>query len=266
MKIDFISDLHLEMNNNPSLSIEEGGDILLLLGDITCLRYFEPHRTDADARKNIERFSNLLQGPFGHYKKILYIPGNHEYYGHDILGAKNSLIENIDDRIVFHDRITYNQDGVLIIMATLWTNFDNRDTIAMHAASHGMNDYRIIGHGEAPLTPEHTATIHDSHIGYIKSVYENRKENEQVIVATHHAPSFKSHNAVRFGNDDILMHAYCSDYNNLIGYSNISYWLHGHTHSNVEYEIGETKVASAMYGYDLYDRIPRPMKMGRIEI
>lgn len=275
MKIDFISDLHIEINGRPRINVPSDGDILLLLGDITCFRYFQPGRTDKESRKNVHNFQELLRNEFGHYKKILYIPGNHEYYGYAM--DKRTWVESLDDRLILSDRLTHRIDNTLIIMATLWTSFGNRNPMNMLVAKGGMNDFRMIdfetrtndydqGARKIYLDPEHVADINEKHFDYIQRMYELRQPGDTVIVATHHAPSMQSHNKKRFGDADTLAYAYCNEYDEYVMDSGIDYWLHGHTHDNVDYMIGYTRVLSAMYGYDQYDPIPRPLDIGRIEV
>ena len=77
MKIQVVSDLHLEFHNSlPELT--EGADIIVSAGDLA------PIGTGA-VRYAAEQWAEA--------RHILYVPGNHEFYGTDIDRARNQLAE-----------------------------------------------------------------------------------------------------------------------------------------------------------------------------
>lgn len=294
MIIDYISDLHLEINGSAEHRIKKdpGGDILILAGDITCMRFFNPKRTDPEARGMKKRFKSILTNNFGDYEYIFYIPGNHEYYGHYYWGADQDfreIIEGYDDRLRFvNNSATIVPDkktgtSVFFIFSIFWSNFRNGNPLDMNAAESGMNDYRSIYqykdadinyiNSKSPnfnnnkLCAQITLEEHRRAFSYIKNAYEWRQPADKVVVVTHHAPSFKSHNNSRLSNLDALSSAFYSEYFDWIAESNISYWIHGHTHHDVDYDIGGTNIRGCMYGYDGFEFGPqhRPKQIGRIE-
>lgn len=287
MLIDFISDLHMEINRNLRLKKQPGGDVLILAGDITCMRFFKPGRTDAEARSMQNRFREFISGFCEDYKHIFYLPGNHEYYNHYFHSADSDfrdIIETYDPRLKFVNNQSTSIDGVTLIFSTLWTNFNNDNYWNKKAAEDLMNDYRVIsqykdgdisydvahsfGFNRNRLSPEVIYNFHQASFNFIKSAYEKRV-TDKVVIATHHAPSFQSHNVKRFGPQDDLTPAYCSEYGHWIADSAISYWLHGHTHADMDYVIGDTRILGNMYGYEMYDFIPNrgwKKEIKRIEI
>jgi UDP-2,3-diacylglucosamine pyrophosphatase LpxH len=48
---------------------------------------------------------------------------------------------------------------------------------------------------------------------------------------------------------DIINAAFASDLELLIRASRVSLWIHGHTHHNVDYKIGATRIYSNQRGY-----------------
>ena len=79
MIVTVLSDLHCEIAAfDRSLS---GGDLLILAGDITCARFFQRHRTDAEARsmRKMRLWSECAK-----YRRVFYVVGNHEPYHFDI--------------------------------------------------------------------------------------------------------------------------------------------------------------------------------------
>ena len=65
---------------------------------------------------------------------------------------------------------------------------------------------------------------------------------------THHAPTSKSVNIEHSG--QTLDYAYFSDLSDFILVNpSIKYWVHGHTHMNVDYMVGDCRVLSNQKGY-----------------
>jgi Icc-related predicted phosphoesterase len=270
MKIAFCSDLHLEINNNLPAKMEkiEPVDYLLLAGDITCLRFFQEHRTDSEARSMKKRFNTFLQETCADVGRILWIPGNHEYYGHHFIDVDEYMwpvFKGIDPRIKYHNQILEVSGDVCFIGATLWTNFDNGNPLVEMIVQEGMNDYHVIKYTKEQILPggnilrgHHTLTKHYSDFSFIKKQYEEANyNNKKTIVFTHHSPSMMSHSNHRFGDTD-LKFGYHSNYGQWLEDSNVHTWIHGHTHHNVDYDHRGTRVVSAMHGYEHYDF--RPIK------
>jgi hypothetical protein len=75
----------------------------------------------------------------------------------------------------------------------------------------------------------------------------SRHDPARTIVVTHHAPSFRSISRHNVG--DVLSAAFASDLDLMIQASRIPLWIHGHTHHNVDYKIGATRIYSNQRGY-----------------
>jgi hypothetical protein len=75
----------------------------------------------------------------------------------------------------------------------------------------------------------------------------SRHDPARTIVVTHHAPSPWS--IPPYHASDMLSAAFASDLNSLIKASGIPLWIHGHTHYNVDYKIGTTRIYSNQRGY-----------------
>jgi hypothetical protein len=134
----------------------------------------------------------------------------------------------------------------------------------------GLNDYRVIKareHQEMPLRGYMTQAAHTRSVAALKKAYDIRDLSKKFIVATHHAPSLNSHSHKRFGRSPI-MYGFVSDCDDLIRDREIDYWIHSHTHHNIDYMIKNTKICSSMYGYLVHDRLlsERKQKIGRIKI
>lgn len=75
----------------------------------------------------------------------------------------------------------------------------------------------------------------------------SRHDPARTIVVTHHAPSPRSIPPYHSGNP--LNAAFASDLDPLIRASGVPLWIHGHTHYNVDYKIGRTRIYSNQRGY-----------------
>lgn len=103
MKIHVLSDLHVEFADfDPP---ETNADVVILAGDIGI------------GSGGIEWAASQFQT-----KAVIYIPGNHEYYHHDIDSIdafRTAAPDNID---VLND-YTVVLDGVRFLGSTLWTDW-----------------------------------------------------------------------------------------------------------------------------------------------
>ena len=93
-----------------------------------------------------------------------------------------------------------------------------------------------------------TQFILEQHQTSLSYIYDMVKNNDKVIVMTHHAPTSKSVNTEHSGQS--LDYAYFSDLSDIIlDNPSIKYWVHGHTHMNVDYMVGDCRVLSNQRGY-----------------
>jgi UDP-2,3-diacylglucosamine pyrophosphatase LpxH len=126
MKIQLLSDLHLEVHPQFVAQPAAGADVLVLAGDIGSYQ----SSTQVDGENfGLERFRrcrNTRPGP----RPCCFVPGNHEYDMQDFDEARLRL-QRVCDRLglIWLDRETVVMDGVRFIGTTLWSDFD---AMAMH--------------------------------------------------------------------------------------------------------------------------------------
>lgn len=262
MIIGYLSDLHLEFGYFPRFSEEDGGDLLVLGGDILTVNLLKGNRTDKNARLLKEYLtgeftSTLLQK----YSKVIYIMGNHEYYHGYYPNSRYTIhkwfkenLPKIDIDFPVHDH--YLMGDCVVWAGTLWSDFENQNPLSMLAAQDGMNDYHKIMDGSdnnilmENISPEHTLR---EHLACRASLVKTLDEypGAQFVVCSHHAPSFTSVNKQRYSNN-ILNGAYATELSPLIlQFPNITNWIHGHTHYPCNYKIGECSVRSNPMGYSM---------------
>lgn len=237
MKLKLWSDLHLEFSKSFdhiwTPSDEDKETILLLAGDI---------HLGSSAAIFIEELCKS-------FKHVLYIHGNHEYYGRDFNntiedwkryeenGPKNFHFLRNDWRIL---------DGVRFLGGTMWTSFDNADPMAMRTALREINDYQEIHCEGEKIRP---SFIYREHMKFMDFLEEKLAEpfEGKTVVMTHHSPG----NAVKRNGRicGLSDHCYYADLEHMIGYTNIAIWVHGHTHQNADYMVNETRVVCNPYGY-----------------
>ncbi len=134
MLLWIVSDLHLELTRGWDLPLGNARpqfDVMVVAGDLI-------PRMERGVAWLRERVTD---------KPVIYVPGNHEFYGCDIdrtVEKARQAAVGTSIHILQNDAILI--DHVLFAGATLWTDFElfgNRDH-AMKRASEVMNDYRKI--------------------------------------------------------------------------------------------------------------------------
>jgi Calcineurin-like phosphoesterase len=186
--------------------------------------------------------------------KVVFVPGNHEYYGcvHDdaLLRGKEAAakadIHLLDGNAVVIGDVRFT--GV-----TLWTDYNLFGEAFRWAvtqtARNGLNDHRRIAWCKQPwqrFRPQEAMALHHKARLAIESNLVQRRDGPTIVV-THHAPHPFSVRE-RFGSD-LLAGAYASDLSELIARTGPDLWVHGHTHVAVDYRAARTRILSNPRGY-----------------
>jgi predicted phosphodiesterase len=234
VKIRVLSDLHLEFQDwNPP---DAEADIVVLAGDIH------------SGTRGVEWARRQFP-----VTPILYVPGNHEFYGRDIEETLSDLQKagrrfGVD---VLHGRgVTIG--GARFLGAPLWTDFalHGADAAslrrAMSDARYGMSDFALIRHGAHGLfRPEHARAMHLEQVCWIRERLTD-EFNGPTILVTHHLPHPRSiHRKYR---GSALNPAFASDLSHFMG-PPIALWVHGHTHESCDYVEEGTRVVCNPRGY-----------------
>jgi len=115
----------------------------------------------------------------------------------------------------------------------------------------------------ARWTPEDSTTDHSKMLDYIDHA---TRELGSYIVVGHHAPSSLS-TAEQYKHDTLMNGAFRSELHEFIeARPQIRYWLHGHTHHNFNYWIGETRVVCNPRGYVGHESLADWFKLQYLEI
>lgn len=178
------------------------------------------------------------------FKQILYIAGNHEYYGGDLQTTPGTILDLISDvpNIKFNFGAHWLENDEKIIGFTLWTDYDGANIHSMNEAHMRMNDYRLITNGNRLARPEDMLEIHRGTVMQLESVIQ-----EGDIVVTHHTPSMRC--IPKEYLTDRVNGAYHSDLEGLIFRKRPALWICGHTHTAFDQAIGNTRVVINPRGY-----------------
>ncbi|MDM8559733.1 metallophosphoesterase [Candidatus Parabeggiatoa sp. HSG14] len=231
MKIHILSDLHLEFASfNPP---KTNADIVVLAGDIHL------------GQKGLEWAKEFFPD-----KTVLYVLGNHEYYGKAIPKLTDKLREQVvGTRIHILENDSFEFENFKFLGCTLWTDFKlfEQPRISAYQAQSTITDYRKIRVNPkfSKLRPIDTMRFHANSLSWLKKQLDNN--HKKTIVMTHHAPSLRSLPITWQKN--LLSAAYASPLDDFVSNSNISLWIHGHIHQSIDYQLNNTRIVCNPRGY-----------------
>jgi Icc-related predicted phosphoesterase len=225
MKIQVLSDLHFEFHrdwgnaflfhNDPS-----DVDVLVLAGDISLVDYglIDTLKTFADQ-----------------YPDVIYVTGNHEYYNsspaivHNRLEALDREVDNL--HWLNHENVDI--DGQIFSGTALWFREHPENVLYERMLS----DFLAISSFDPWVYDEND----------VAETFLNLNVERDTIVVTHHLPAEESV-ATRF-KGTVLNRFFLCDMSDLIWDQQPKLWIHGHTHGNCDYLLGETRVVANPMGY-----------------
>lgn len=238
MTFQYASDLHLEFPENRAWlrahPLEPAADILLLAGDVLPLHHVPMYR----------KLLNDIARPFN---EVIWIPGNHEYYGNSIPADGDDLdLQPLPKwRIVNNRSVRFGT--VRILCTTLWTAISQLNEARIRRS---MNDYHQILNGDKPLLPAHTTRLHEHSMAWLKAELAKPFAGSTVVM-THHVPTMM-HYPERF-KGNALNEAFAVELHHLIEASSIHTWIYGHHHNNTPaFFIGGTCMRTNQVGYVVY--------------
>jgi Icc-related predicted phosphoesterase len=223
MKLHILNDLHIEFEDFDPPATD--ADVVILAADIGVglegLRWAE------------ERFPG---------QPVIYVPGNHEFYHHDL-----TLVDELKAQAPDHIHVLSDDqviiDGVRFLGSILWTDFtlfgEADRFFAMQQARQQMTDFSIIQNGGQRFTPEDAIQLHTASRDWLAAKLAEPFDSKTVVV-THHAPSSQSVHP-RYASD-LLTSAFASSLEMLMDGDRVALWVHGHMHDAFDYEIYGTRV------------------------
>lgn len=215
-------------------------------------------RTDADVvilAGDVARPPQAIEWARGFDRPVLYVAGNHEFYGSSLpatFASLKALAAGTAIRVL--DRQEWIFRGVRFLGTTLWTDFmldgpgAPREQ-AMAEAAAFLRDFSRIGSDETPGTPY--TPLESTHVfardrDWLAHKLGARFDGPTVVI-THHAPSGRSVHP-RFAGSRIN-NGFVSDLESLMGAERVALWIHGHTHDSFDYVVRGTRVVCNPRGY-----------------
>jgi len=250
VRIQLLSDLHLEVHPDYRPRPAPGADLLVLAGDIGS---YQQGSLLTGADFGLERFSPRHGWPV----PVLYVPGNHEYDNLDFESTHARLRATCERLgITWLEREIRVQGGVRFIGTTLWTDFDALamnapDTTgllkqrekAFRAANFYLEKTGATLRGEPLLAPQWRV------LGQLSQQWLRQALAVPfagtTVVVTHFAPSLRSADP-RYGLRPGTA-GFCNGLDELLPLA--QFWLHGHLHCRHDYRAGGCRVLANPLGY-----------------
>ena len=251
MRLHVLSDLHTEFDRtSASVCGATNGDVIVLAGDIGV------HTHGLEWAVGQSAFDG---------KTILYVLGNHEFYGAEYFGIRRQCRAFVADlqakgvSVFLLDDDVLIIDGVRFIGSTLWTDYrlfgESNLNLCMIEAKRSMNDHRLIRFSERGVVddyvidkslflPVHAERLHRRAKAFLAEELAKPFGGKTVVI-THHLPSRKSV-STRF-DSDLLSAAFASNCDSLVEQADV--WIHGHTHTPFDYFLGDCRVVCNPRGY-----------------
>ncbi len=254
VKIQLMSDLHLESNPGYVPVPAPGAELLVLAGDIGS--YQRGSKVD-DPDFGLGRFSPQQGWPV----PVLYVPGNHEYDALDFDETHARLRETCERLgLIWLEREEHVVGDVRFVGTTLWADFDalvlrpgapeptlqqvlKQRHKAFRAANFYLQKADALRHGQ-PWMAEGWREQALACEAWLRTTLARPFDGTTVVV-THFAPSLRSADP-RYGVTPATA-GFCNALDHLLPLAH--YWLHGHLHCQQDYLADGCRVLANTLGY-----------------
>lgn len=228
MRLGVVSDLHLEFS---PLDVQcDDIDVLVLAGDT--------HTRQGPIYMYVARL--LERHPGLH---VVLTPGNHEHYGRDMAQTAAQLAALRSPRCHVLLNSAARIGRVTFVGGTLWARIPPPDRAAVEAA---LPDF-----GRIPdLTCDAMEWEQDACLAAIRDAAEAAgRDAGPLVVVTHFPPTQRSVHP-KYGPPTLPVNRYFSnDLEAEVDAVSPALWVHGHTHTSLDYTVGGTRVVCNPRGY-----------------
>jgi predicted phosphohydrolase len=230
MIIQVVSDLHMEAKPF-SLHAHADAEVMVLAGDIIAMQ---------NGAKKLYHLENLIK----HLSiPVVYVTGNHEYYGFGRVKDINAAIKGLEAKYPhFHflDNEVWVFNDVEFIGSTLWSNFDlaQNKILFCHNVELAISDFsQILSANVGRIDSREMIALSNEARQFIDKAVRVRNKLKKVVV-THFAPTISSIHERYEGN--LLNPYFICDCEQLM--PGVHTWIHGHVHNSFDYML--TRVRS----------------------
>lgn len=230
MKLQIMSDLHLDHYAGDSFRPEcedEANTVLVLAGDIIGL-------TQRCHKTAVAFFTDVC----ARYKRVVYVTGNHEYYGTSWEGAhwERTKLELAcclpgKELVMAEDFAMVTIDGQRLLLGTMWIPEPAPGTPNIT---------------DAQAITRYKPRVFTNHRTFCEAMDAWLQPTD--IVVTHHLPSNESV-APQYCGDIYNAWFVAPDMEDKIRKVQPKLWVHGHTHNSFDYFLGRTRVICNPRGY-----------------
>lgn len=221
-------------------------------------------KTDADLIVLAGDIDNGLEGTRWacrqaeqHQKPLLYVPGNHEYYGGDFLAMREEMVRSVAaSRVQLLDRRIWTLGSVRFLGVTLWTDYlagatPESQGAAMSEIGALLSDHVCIRHEGRLFQPADALAEHQNSVRWLQARLADPWDGKTVVIS-HHGPGISAQNPGYPVTS--LTGAFWSDLEHLMGPA-IDLWIFGHTHSCVDDERHGTRLVANQCGYRGFEEV-----------
>jgi hypothetical protein len=250
VKLQLLSDLHLEVHPDFQLRPAAGADVLVLAGDVGS---YQDGSLLAEPDFGLARFSPSNGWPV----PVLYVPGNHEYDKLDFDQAHQRLRETCERLgIIWLEREVVVIGVVRFVGTTLWTDFD-----ALAPAGGDLTKLLRARHKAFRAADFYLQKTGATRAGKPWLAHGWREQGlvcqqwlrealaqpfaGPTVVVTHFAPSLRSADP-RYGLTPGTA-GFCNSLDELLPLAQL--WIHGHLHCQQDYVAQGCRVIANTLGY-----------------
>ncbi|MDP1771637.1 MAG: metallophosphoesterase [Methylobacter sp.] len=225
MRINYFSDIHLEFGALEAP--DNDADIIVAAGDIGI------NMQGVDWLKTLD-------------KPVIYIAGNHEFYGQEYQQTLQSIRKQCaGSNVHFLENDCFVFQDVRFLGCTLWTDLFAEGDQKAAALGKALNDFRRIQFDNKPFDTKKFSRLHKGSKIWLELQLDQPFSGKTVVI-THHAPSQWSWNE---SPHELKKLAYCNDLKSLLHEYEIAAWFHGHVHSQADYRIAGARILCNPRGY-----------------
>lgn len=227
MKLLILSDIHTEFHADGGESFTASlpeADVCVLAGDVS----------------NAQGLRSTLVRFIEKYKHVVYVHGNHEFYGSDRDSVCAHTKALADAHRGFHwlDNDSVKIEGVKFLGTPLWFRWDALNPLYYA----NMNDFSQIEGFSHWVYKENAEAL-----GFLQE-----EISRDCVVVTHYLPAHRSV-APKYRGSPLNRFFLCDVEKPLIHAGKPKLWIHGHTHTSMDYQLGSTRVVCNPFGYARYE-------------